>query len=247
VIGGGGAAGPSADNPWWDAAIKAGLFKHCDAVSYHGYGLATTQVLGGPQPLVDFMASMRGKMRADVGREMPVWDTEIGMSPQTASRKFWLPNRGAEDPREDARVVAVTMLCERASGVAKTLYYAAFAYRLTEKTDLAMFSEMNDQVTPLAVSVAVAASQVEGLEPVVTKQPEAGVTALCFRTPDGQTGGRTVWVVWTLKGKAAVRLAVAKEAKVTAVGTFGRAVDVSRDGGAAIVDAGSRPTYVTVR
>ncbi|MBI2301491.1 MAG: endo-1,4-beta-xylanase [Armatimonadetes bacterium] len=239
LVGGGGAAGPVKGDEWWQRAAEAGIFRYCDAVSFHGYGRATTQVLGGPQPLLDYMAWMRELMAAHGGRVLPVWDTEVGLSPSSSSRKFWLPNRGPEEPLECARQVAVTLLCERAAGVAKTFFYAAFAYRLSEDTQLCMFCEVNDQLTPLAAALGVCASQIEGLAPAGVAKPSAAVTILTFRG-----GGRTVRAVWTTQGEEEVSLPAG--AKPSAIGLFGRPVPVRVRGGKAVLTAGREPVYVSM-
>jgi len=245
VIAGGGAGAPVKDNGWWRGAIAAGILAHCDAVSYHGYGYAAEQVLAGPQPLLDYMQWIREQMQKATGRMLPVWDTEVGFSPQTVSLKYWWPQRGPDTPMAAARKAVVCMLAEKAAGVAKTFYYHAFALRLFENGELMMFADINDQLQPAATALAVAMSRVHGLEPAGVEQPAPGTTVLCFRTPKGAPEPRTVWAAWTRTGVQQVTLKAPIRAKVAAIDFLGRPAACRHQEENTIIEAGPLPMYVT--
>ena len=242
VIGGGGAPLPAIDHAWTVQAIDAGIFRYCDAFSFHGYGKATTQVFGGPRPLVDYMTWLHAAMQQQLGRTLPVWDSEVGVGAATSSRKFWVPNRGPLDAEDTARAAVICLLAERAAGVAKTFFYAAFATRLYEPLDLYMFTDVNQQLTPVAQAVAVATSQLEGLAPQGFEQPEAGTTVLQFANES-----RTVYAAWTLRGESTVTLTVPPGATARGIGFHGRELPLQQRGEQVIVPIGPRPVYVAWR
>jgi hypothetical protein len=244
VIAGGGAGAPVKDAPWWQEAIKAGIFAHCDAVSYHGYGYATTQILAGPKPLVDYVQWMNAQMRAQIGRTLPIWDTEVGVGPPTASHKYWWPQRGVGSPTEAARESVVCLLGEHAVGVSKTFFYDAFPLVLYEDGALQMFADVNGQLSPVGVALAVALAQTQGLVCDKIETPAENATLLAFRSPASAQKAKHVWVAYTLGEDRSFTVTIPAQAKVSVLSMYGHAGKFARHANQVTVTAGPLPVYV---
>lgn len=246
IVGGGGAGAAVKGDRWVDAAIKAGLFKYCDAFSYHGYGRCTSQILGGIQPLIAFTDWVKEGMQSTAGRVMPIWDTEVGVTIPVSSKKFWFPPRDvvSDDASIITRQALVCLLAEKNTGVDKTFLYHGFDCRTYGPGGLWIFPDINEQFTPAPVAIAVFSSVTEGLVPDGFEAPAKNVSVVKFRTPAGAAEQRTVWGVWTLKDKAPVTMAVSSDAQIKVLGMYGRELKFKKSKGAVIVEAGPLPLYV---
>ena len=245
IVGGGGSAAVKGDR-WTDAAIKAGLFKYCDAFSFHGYGRCTSQLLGGLQPLIEFTDWVKEGMKSTTGKTIPIWDSEVGTTIPVSSKKFWYPPRDvvSSDPNIMTREAMVCLIGEKNAGVSKTFLYHGWDCRYYGPGGLWIFPDINEQFTPAPVAVAVFSSVTEGLDPDGFDAPAQNVSVAKFRTPQNSPKQRKVWVAWTLKDKTPLKIAVSRDAKTKVLSMYGREVKFKNENGNAIVEADALPIYI---
>ena len=249
IIGGGGAIFPVVGHSWTSSAIASGLFSFCDAISYHGYGNATTRLLAGPQPLVDFMDWIELQMTQKVGKILPVWDTEVGISPSSSSEKFWLPNREIDDPLTDAKQLVVTLLSEKFANVKKTFFYAAFPYCLSENISYYMFSDINSQLTPLTTALGVLMDNVGEMESAGFYSAANATVILRFSTRAGVIPHKEVYCIWTLKNSTPTNIMTPLSSTISAVSAvdlFGKEVQFTHQSNSISVNAGPEPIYISL-
>ena len=246
IVGGGGAGAAVKGDRWVDAAIKAGLFKYCDAFSYHGYGRCTTQILGGLQPLFEFTDWVREGMKSTTGKTIQIWDTEVGVTIPVSSKKFWFPPRDvvSNDSNIITRQAMVCLIGEKNAGVSKTFLYHGFDCVFYGPGGLWIFPDINGQFTPAPVAIAVFSSVTEGLEPDGYEAPAKNVSIAKFRSSKDAAKQRTVWATWTLKDKAPVKIAVSSDAKIKVLSMYGREIEFKNENGTVIVEAGMLPIYI---
>ena len=246
IVGAAGGGYVEKHDPWTAAAIQAGLFSACDVFSYHGYGRTGTVLLSSTDAYFGYIDWLHEEMQKHVGHRLPIWDTENGYGPRTNTRKYWLPNHEGFAPLEMARTLAVAFACERFKDVEKTFYYHGWHYRLTEQAVLMNFHDVNQQLTPLAVTLPVAIQQLYGLRPGEAAH-QGLATILQFVSPAQDKPRRVVWMTWTERTAQAVELQVPAGTQVTACQLFGRPLAVERRGDQVTFQAGPWPIYVAAQ
>lgn len=194
VIGLGGAT--PAGNPWILEAIKLGAPRYADALSFHGYGSTTWSCTVGPHKLISLVGRIREALREAGASNLPLWDSECGVSVRTSFTKFLVPHGG--DPTEAARMFPKSAAAIRAAGIQRVLYYSAHATTHAGDSGLRWLCDFNGVVKKPAVPLAVAISLLEGTQYVGmdSDSERRGIVALEFRGSDGSTH-----MMWAIRGK----------------------------------------------
>jgi len=220
VVGLGGAT--PAGNPWILEAIKLGAPRCADALSFHGYGSTTWSCTVGPQKLIALVGRIRDALREAGAPNMPLWDSECGVSVRTSFTKFHVPHGG--DPTEAARMFPKSAAAIRAAGIQRVLYYSAHATTHAGDSGLRWLCDFNGVVKKPAVPLAVAISLLEGTryEGQEADMAKQGVVSLKFTSPRG-----TVRMVWAIRGSKEVPV---PRGMLRAVNMWGRELPLEGQG-----------------
>ena len=193
VVGLGGAT--PAGTKWILDAIALGAGKHADALSFHGYGSTTWSCTVGPEKLISIVDRMRAALKASGTPDVPLWDSECGVTVRTSFRKFHVPHGG--DPRQAARMFPKSAAAIRAAGIQRVTYYSAHTTTHAGDEGLRWLCDFSGAVKQPAVPLAVAISQLEGTRYVgrVAGDRERGVVDMEFAGPRG-----TLHMMWAISG-----------------------------------------------
>ncbi|NLC57338.1 MAG: hypothetical protein GX774_10910 [Armatimonadetes bacterium] len=200
VIGLGG-SGPS--DPWLFECLKLGGGRHCDAISFHGYGATIWSTVGGPERLIAVVRRIRQALRAAGTPDVQIWDTECGPSVMANFRKFRLLG-GEATPLDAARMFPKSVAAARAAGLARVLYYSGHEKTHAGDGGAGMFlADLNHTVRAGVVPLAVATSLLEG-RCYVRRVPHAKAPNLVDLQFTGRGG--TVRMLWAAEGSLAAPL-----------------------------------------
>jgi hypothetical protein len=246
VVGAGGAGSANVNDGWYEEAIKAGLLENCDVVSYHGYGVANCRTAAlGVGSLEAFVRWIKDEAVQRTGKPIPVWDTEVGLTPPTSSKRYTWPQRNFGTSESNVKGSLVGLLGEKSVGVEKTFIYHSFDLALFEDTyDLGNFVDINGQMTPVSQTLAIAQWLTGALVPDEHSQPSPKVNVLGFKSAvPGKM--RKVWFIWAAGGETVpVTIKVPHGAKVKVLSVFGRELGFKKDGDNVSVKVIPWPAYV---
>lgn len=246
VVGAGGAGSPNVNDEWFAEAIQAGLLEYCDAVSFHGYGVANARAAAvGVDPIGAFVRWIQSEAEKRTGKRMAIWDTEVGVTPPTSSKRYIWPQRDFGTIPSNVRNSLVTVLGEKSAGVEKTFIYHSWEIGLFEANcDLVNFADINGQMTPVAQTIAVAEWLTHDLVPEAHFQPAPKVNVLGFQSV-APAKMRKVWFIWATGSEpTTVTVKVPAGSKVRALSVFGRDLDFNQDGDNIRVKVIPWPAYV---
>ncbi|PIZ30328.1 MAG: hypothetical protein COY42_34130 [Armatimonadetes bacterium CG_4_10_14_0_8_um_filter_66_14] len=197
IVGGGGFALSSLD--WVDKALRAGMLKYCDVVSFH-YGYAGQPFEKQVEWFTQHLSTLRAMMR-DSGGEKPLWNTEAAVYSTSfldQNRAGYAENDAVYNYREAADAVVRMYVVNLAAGVRKMFYYDALWPRrkgfvesfLSDPVNTRML-ELHGGLKPLGVAYATAADLLDGATFVEAIAQAAGIRVYVF-----QGAGRCVAVCW---------------------------------------------------
>jgi len=222
-------------NPWACEAIALGAARHADVVSCHGYGSTTWSTTAGPERLTAAVGRLREALRKAGTPDVPIWDSETGVSVRSRFTKFRVPHGGPA--LEAATMFATSAAAARAAGLQRVFYYTGHATNHAGDGGARWLCDFNGAVKMPAVPLAVAISLLEGTQYRGTDRAARakGVVDLQFAGPRG-----TVRMLWSTRGRAEWQLPKPYDA---ALNMWGRPLDTT-DGTAVL---GQGPVYVIRR
>ena len=155
VVGLGGAT--PVGSSWIPATIRAGAAKHCDAISFHGYGSSTYSCAAGPETLMKAVDRIRAVL-AEVGSpDMPLWNSEAGTWCRTAFHKFRVPH--GDDPAAMAELYPKSVAAVVASRLERILYFTGSPTTHAGDGGNRFVFDFSNAVKQPAQTLAVAISQ----------------------------------------------------------------------------------------
>jgi hypothetical protein len=209
---------------------EAGVFVLFDTISIHSYGTGAAPCGLSPASYMRCVDGVRALVRKYTGGDIEIWDTESGIPLDSASRKYrTLPGQEAYS---GAVLFAKMLVARKAAGIGKWFLFHAKIQPDSFARGCGHYFELNDTVTPAALSLAVAVHFLQTAEfDKLQEDTDAGLVRVHFRRPDGQ-----VTVMWSNRGTQ--RFPVPEGARAFSV--WGRRLEV--DQGQMALDA--RPVYV---
>ena len=120
-----------ANGPWFRDAVRAGLLDHADGVSFHAYASPQDH----PQTWARMVAAIRQSLVAAGHPDLPIVDSEGGLSSHSFLRGIELPNLPPESKRTYDFLTAAELLVQwrvtmMAAGVKAHYYYFLITGRL---------------------------------------------------------------------------------------------------------------------
>lgn len=207
---------------WIIETIAAGAAKHADVISFHGYGSTTWTCNAGPQRLCADVGRIRAALAQAGAPDMPLWDSECGVTVRTSLRKFHVPHGGSAGAA--AQMFPKSVAAVKAAGIQRVFYYSAHETTHAGDAGLRWLCDFNGVVKRPAVPLAVAISMLVDARYVgqAATAAENGIVTLDFRRAHD-----TVRMAWTLQGTA--RLDV-PETCLDIITMWGRPLTDSRPG-----------------
>jgi len=179
---------------------EAGVFSLFDIISIHSYGTGAAPCGLSPASYLRCVDGVRALVRKYTGSDIEVWDTESAIPLDSASRKYrTLP---AQEAYSGAVLFAKMLVARKAAGLRKWFLFHAKIQPDSYARGCGHYFELNDTVTPAALTLAVAVHFLETAEfGKLEDDPDAGLVRVHFRRPKGR-----VSVMWSNKGTQRVPL-----------------------------------------
>lgn len=192
------------EGPWSRDALKLGLLKYCDAVSYHFYSGP-----GDPQQALEPIEKLRKMMSQYTSRDIPLLNSEGGIVGTTSLHGLDFPElppqnlRPAMNYRQTAESLVQSYVVTMAAGVRGWYYY--FFQPVSPDEGMSAYDnystmEVTRSPKPMVIAHCMLAWQLDNgkfLEQL--KTPADGLRAYQFQRADG--GG--VAVMWAEHGARA--------------------------------------------
>ena len=189
VVGLGGAT--PVGSSWIPAAIRAGAAKHCDAISFHGYGSSTYSCAAGPEALIEAVGRIRTVLTEVGAPDMPLWNSEAGTWCRTAFRKFRVPH--GDDPVAAAELYPKSAAAVVAARLERICYFTGSPTTHAGDGGNRFVFDFNNAVKQPAQTLAVAISHLADAtyERRVRHDASPNLVDLRFSSPRGRL--RMLW------------------------------------------------------
>ncbi|MEK6796023.1 MAG: hypothetical protein AABZ39_14675 [Spirochaetota bacterium] len=169
-------------SPWLFSAISNGAGAHCDAISFHGYGVTTWSTTTGPSKLIASAALIRSALSNAGTPQLELWDTEAGIAVDSSFRKFIMPPGGESDAKSGAYMLAKSLAAVKAAGLSRIFYYSAVGTTHAGDGGLRILTDFNNTMKITAVPLAVAVSLLEGRDFISDRSDgTSGIVHLVFK------------------------------------------------------------------
>ena len=230
VVGLGGAT--PVGSSWIPAAIRAGAAKHCDAISFHGYGSSTYSCAPGPETLMNATDRIRAVLAEVRAPNLPLWNTEAGTWCRTAFRKFRVPH--GDDPVALAELYPKSAAAVVASRLERILYFTGSPTTHAGDGGNRFVFDFNNAVKQPAQTLAVAISQLVDAtyEKRVRHEELPDLVDLRFTSPRGQ-----LRMLWSTRHSTMVAI---EERPASVLSMYGRRIAPA----AGRIAVTSQPVYI---
>lgn len=179
---------------------EAGVFSFLDRISIHSYGTGAAPCGLGPASYMRCVDGVRALVREYSGGDIEIWDTESGIPINSASRRYrTLPGQEAYS---GAILYTKMFVARRAAGIRKWFLFHAKIQPDCCARGCGHYFELNDTVTPAALTLAVAVHFLQrAVFDRIEEEADEGIVRVHFHRPEDR-----VTVMWSNKGSQRVPL-----------------------------------------